>query len=191
MNTSRKSDTYQKNNDQATYGYSSAQCKNIITHETLNTSQPWNSFLHASNTVNTSTKNTITKNNCAKNVDDDYIWVIEDSIERLKTERYRLASSEIESILLSHTDVQDVAVIGLPHEQKGNEIHAFVVLKEGTLADKNIEHALREMINSNIGSVAVPKFIEFIDYLAKTSSGEVMRKALKAQALEKKLMLLN
>jgi acetyl-CoA synthetase len=112
-------------------------------------------------------------------------------MQTLKTERYRLASSEIESVLLSHTDVQEVAVIGLPHEQKGNEIHAFVVLKKDILTDKNIENVLQEMINSNIGSVAVPKFIEFIDCLAKTSSGEVMRKALKAQALEKKLMLLN
>ena len=170
MDTSLKSDIYQTSNEQSRCNFNFDKHKNVVDKLTLNNK---------------------TKNNCAKSVDDDYILVIEDSIERLKTERYRLASSEIESILLSHTDVQDVAVIGLPHEQKGNEIHAFVVLKEYLLADKNIEHVLREMINSNIGRVAVPKFIEFIDYLAKTSSREVMRKALKAQALEQKLMLLN
>lgn len=189
MNTSRKSDSYQINNDQAMYGYNMAECKNIMTHETKNTSQPWNELF---NTSKTSPQNTNKKNNCAETVDGDYIWVIEDSMQTLKTERYRLESSEIESVLLSHPDVQEVAVVGLPHEQKGNEIHVFVVLKQDTLlADNNIEQVLQELIQTEIGSIARPKSIEFIDYLVKTSSGEVMRKALKAQALEKKLMLLN
>ena len=170
MDTSLKSDIYQTSNEQSRCNFNFDKHKNVVDKFILNNK---------------------TKNNCAKIVDGDYIWVIEDSMQTLKTERYRLASSEIESVLLSHTDVQEVAVIGLPHEQKGNEIHAFVVLKKDILTDKNIENVLQEMINTNIGSVAVPKFIEFIDYLAKTSSGEVMRKALKAQALEKKLMLLN
>ncbi|WP_426359701.1 AMP-binding enzyme [Pseudocolwellia sp. HL-MZ19] len=187
MNTTRKSDIYQTNDCQAKTGYSTDESKDL----TLNNPQPWKNFLNKNHGVSISTNNQGLENKWAEIVAGDYIWVIEDPSQALNIQRHRLASSVIEGVLQNHPQVQEVAVIGLPHEQKGNVIHAFVILKTNTLVNENIKQALQEMVSTEIGSIAVPECIEFMECLPKTSSGKVIRKTLKAQKLEQKLALLN
>jgi acetyl-CoA synthetase len=119
----------------------------------------------------------------ARRDEDGYYWVIGRVDDVLKVSGYRLGTAEIESALVSHPSVAEAAAIGLPHDVKGNAIHTFVILKAGVeksdhLADELCNHVAHEM-----GPIAKPETIRFVDSLPKTRSGKIMRRVLKARAL--------
>jgi len=96
---------------------------------------------------------------------------------------YRLGSAEIESALVSHPAVTEAAAIGLPDELRGNAIHAFVILKQKETPSKELKEELMQHVVDEIGPIARPQEIVFVDSLPKTRSGKIMRRVLKAQAL--------
>ncbi|HDZ58948.1 MAG TPA: acetate--CoA ligase, partial [Ignavibacteriales bacterium] len=119
----------------------------------------------------------------AKRDEDGYYWIIGRVDDVLKVSGYRLGTAEIESALVSHPAVAEAAAIGLPHEVKGNAIHAYVILRTGhSKSDKLIEE-LRQHVGHEMGPIAKPEHIEIVDSLPKTRSGKIMRRVLKAKAL--------
>jgi len=114
---------------------------------------------------------------------DGYYWIIGRIDDVIKVSGYRLGTAEIESALVSHSAVSEAAAIGLPHELKGNAIHAFVILKAGTEATPQLANELRNHVASEVGPIAKPEDVTFVDTLPKTRSGKIMRRVLKAKAL--------
>lgn len=115
--------------------------------------------------------------------DDGYIWVIGRVDDVIKVSGYRLGSADIESALVSHPAVAEAAAIGVPHEIKGNVIHAFVILRDGQQGSDSLTGELVKHIGHEVGPIAKPERIEFVDKLPKTRSGKIMRRVLKAQAM--------
>lgn len=115
--------------------------------------------------------------------EDGYYWVIGRVDDVIKVSGYRLGTAEIESALVSHHAVAEAAAIGLPHEVKGNAIHAYVILKAGVAREDNLIDELRAHVAHELGPIAKPEAITIVDSLPKTRSGKIMRRVLKAKAL--------
>ncbi|MHA2363292.1 MAG: acetate--CoA ligase [Candidatus Hodarchaeales archaeon] len=118
----------------------------------------------------------------AKIDEDGYFWIIGRIDDVLKVSGYRLGTAEVESALVSHKAVSEAATVGLPHELKGNAIHAFVILKADVNGSKELKSALKEWVKKELGPIAVPEKIKFVESLPKTRSGKIMRRVLKARA---------
>ncbi len=114
---------------------------------------------------------------------DGYYWIIGRVDEVIKVSGYRLGTAEIESALVSHPAVAEAAAIGLPHEIKGQAIHAFAVLRQGYQPSKELEEELRQYVGKEMGPIARPEDIGFVQSLPKTRSGKIMRRVLRARAL--------
>jgi acetyl-CoA synthetase len=114
---------------------------------------------------------------------DGYIWVIGRMDDVIKVSGYRLGTAEVESALVSHAAVSEAAAIGLPHELKGNAIHAFVILRSGVEKSDRLAEELRAHVAHEIGPIARPDSITFVDSLPKTRSGKIMRRLLRARAM--------
>lgn len=119
----------------------------------------------------------------ARRDEDGYIWIIGRTDDVIKVSGYRLGTAEIESALVSHPAVAEAAAIGLPHEVKGNAIHTYVILKHGYEPSNDLREALSNHVRNEVGPIAKPETIDFVDSLPKTRSGKIMRRVLKAQAL--------
>jgi acetyl-CoA synthetase len=115
--------------------------------------------------------------------EDGYYWIIGRIDDVIKVSGYRLGTAEIESALVSHPDVSEAAAIALPHELKGNAIHTFVILRAGIDQNKELGEELREHVSREMGPIAKPESIAFVENLPKTRSGKIMRRVLKARAL--------
>jgi acetyl-CoA synthetase len=114
---------------------------------------------------------------------DGYIWIIGRMDDVIKVSGYRLGTAEVESALVSHPAVAEAAAIGLPHELKGNAIHAFVILRAGVEKNEKLAEELRNHVAHEMGPIAKPEDIQFMDSLPKTRSGKIMRRLLRARAL--------
>jgi acetyl-CoA synthetase len=119
----------------------------------------------------------------ARRDEDGYFWVIGRVDDVLKVSGYRLGTAEIESALVSHPAVAEAAAIGLPHDIKGNAIHTYVILKTGVEKSERLVEELRQHVAHEMGPIAKPDNIAFVDSLPKTRSGKIMRRVLKARAL--------
>jgi acetyl-CoA synthetase len=115
--------------------------------------------------------------------EDGYVWIIGRIDDVIKVSGYRLGTAEIESALVSHPAVAEAAAIALPHELKGNAIHAFIILRSGFSGSKQLEEELKNHVSHEMGPIAKPETIDFVDTLPKTRSGKIMRRVLKARAL--------
>jgi acetyl-CoA synthetase len=115
--------------------------------------------------------------------EDGYFWIIGRIDDVIKVSGYRLGTAEIESALVSHPDVSEAAAIALPHELKGNAIHTFVILRAGVESGKDLEDVLKNHVSNEMGPIAKPESVTFVDALPKTRSGKIMRRVLKARAL--------
>jgi len=118
---------------------------------------------------------------------DGYIWVAGRADEVLKVAGHRLGTYEIESSLVSHRAVAEAAVVGIPDAIKGEVPVAFVVLKEGIKRDKALAEELKNWVRDNLGPIAVPSMIFLVSKLPKTRSGKIMRRLMKAVALNSPL----
>ena len=94
---------------------------------------------------------------------------------------YNIAGPEVEAALLGHEVVSECAVIGIPDEERGQIVKAFVVLKEGVGADKKASEMLQGFVKSVIAPYKYPRAIEFIDVLPKTQTGKIQRFKLKEE----------
>jgi acetyl-CoA synthetase len=119
----------------------------------------------------------------AKKDEDGYIWVIGRIDDVIKVSGYRLGTAEIESALVSHPAVAEAAVIGVPDELKGNIVKAYCILRQGHEGNRELEREVREHVGQEMGPIAKPATIEFVDSLPKTRSGKIMRRVLRAKAM--------
>jgi acetyl-CoA synthetase len=110
---------------------------------------------------------------------DGYFWVMGRVDDVLNVAGHRLGTAEIESALVSHPAVAEAAVVGPPHELKGQAIFAFVTPKAGTTASAELKKALSDHVVKEIGALARPDEIRFTDALPKTRSGKIMRRLLR------------
>ncbi len=118
----------------------------------------------------------------AKVDEDGYFWIIGRMDDVIKVSGYRLGTAEIESGLVSHDSVAEAAAIAIPDEVRGNVIHAYVILRSGVEGSPELVQELKEHVGHEVGPIAKPARIEFVDSLPKTRSGKIMRRLLKARA---------
>ena len=113
-----------------------------------------------------------------------YIWIQGRADDVLKISGHRIGNSEVESALVSHPKVAEAAVIGKPHEIKGESIVAYVVLKEGATPNDELRIELMEHVTREIGKIARPDEVWFVNDVPKTRSGKIMRRVVRAIALK-------
>jgi acetyl-CoA synthetase len=111
--------------------------------------------------------------------EDGYFWVMGRVDDVLNVAGHRLGTAEIESALVSHPKVAEAAVVGPPHELKGQGICCFVTLKQGNEPSDALKKELSDHVVKEIGALARPDEIRFTDALPKTRSGKIMRRLLK------------
>ncbi|MEB3885351.1 acetate--CoA ligase [Lyngbya sp. CCY1209] len=118
----------------------------------------------------------------ARKDEEGYFWVMGRVDDVINVAGHRLGTMEVESALVSHPAVAEAAVVGCPHEVKGEEIVAFVTLKEDLDASEELENELKQHVVNEIGALARPKEIRFTEELPKTRSGKIMRRLLRSLA---------
>ncbi|HEY9415828.1 MAG TPA: AMP-binding protein [Pseudonocardia sp.] len=110
---------------------------------------------------------------------DGYLWFESRKDDVIKSSGYRIGPGEIEGSLGAHPAVAMSAVIGVPDERRGEVPKAFVVLREGYIGDEALADALRAHVRERLAPHEVPRHIEFRDDLPKTTTGKIMRRALR------------
>ena len=119
---------------------------------------------------------------------DGYLWLLGRSDDVLKVAGHRIGTAELESSIVSHRDVAESAVCGIPDDVKGESIIAFVMLKENvSTTEDELRSELRETIRTQIGPIATPSQFYIVNKLPKTRSGKIMRRLLKAIAKNEKI----
>jgi acetyl-CoA synthetase len=115
--------------------------------------------------------------------EDGYIMILGRSDDVLIVAGHNIGSAEVESALVSHESVAEAAVIGLPDPLKGDSIKAFVILRVGFTASDKLKLDLIFHVRRNLGPIAMPSAIEFVESLPKTRSGKIMRRVIKAREM--------
>ena len=111
--------------------------------------------------------------------DDDYYWITGRVDDVINVSGHRVGSAEVESSLVSHPKVAEAAVVGYPHDIKGQAIYAFVTLNAGEEGDDAVRKELVQEVRRDIGALAAPEKIHFTPALPKTRSGKIMRRILR------------
>jgi acetyl-CoA synthetase len=110
---------------------------------------------------------------------DGYYWITGRVDDVINVSGHRLGTAEIESALVGHTAVAEAAVVGYPHDIKGQGIYCYVTLKVGVDATDALQADLRGHVRREIGPFAAPDVIQFAPGLPKTRSGKIMRRILR------------
>jgi len=111
--------------------------------------------------------------------EDGDFWLMGRVDDVINVSGHRIGTAEVESALVSHPFVAEAAVVGMPHEIKGQGIYAFVTLKAGQAKGDDLKKTLVAHVRKEIGPIATPDKIQFTDGLPKTRSGKIMRRILK------------
>ena len=111
--------------------------------------------------------------------EDGDFWLMGRVDDVINVSGHRIGTAEVESALVSHSSVAEAAVVGMPHEIKGQGIYAFVTLKVGLAKSDDLKKILVAHVRKEIGPIATPDKIQFTDSLPKTRSGKIMRRILK------------
>ncbi len=109
---------------------------------------------------------------------DGYYWLLGRIDDVINVSGHRIGTAEVESALVSHEKVVEAAVVGMPHEVKGQGIYAFVTLKHDIGRSDDLKKELVAHVRKQIGPIATPDKIQFADALPKTRSGKIMRRIL-------------
>lgn len=110
---------------------------------------------------------------------DGYYWITGRVDDVINVSGHRLGTAEIESALVAHHKVAEAAVVGYPHDIKGQGIYAFVTLKSGEIASDELRKELIQTVRKEIGPIATPDLIQWAARLPKTRSGKIMRRILR------------
>lgn len=111
--------------------------------------------------------------------EDGYYWITGRVDDVLNVSGHRMGTAEIESALVAHKDTAEAAVVGYPHDIKGQGIYAYVILKSGISATEQLEADLKTWVRNEIGAIATPDIIQLTPGLPKTRSGKIMRRILR------------
>ncbi len=117
--------------------------------------------------------------------DDGYVWFAGRADEIIKVAGHRIGTIEVETAILTHPAVAESGVIGRPDELRGEVISAFVLLKQGYAPSAQLKQEILETVRHELGPVAVIGELNFVNMLPKTRSGKIMRRVLKAVALDR------
>jgi acetyl-CoA synthetase len=115
----------------------------------------------------------------ARRDSDGYFWITGRVDDVLNVSGHRMGTAEVESALVSHESVAESAVVGYPHDLKGQGIYAYVTLVAGLEPDLELEKSLKLWVRKEIGAIAAPDLIQFSPALPKTRSGKIMRRILR------------
>jgi acetyl-CoA synthetase len=110
---------------------------------------------------------------------DGYYWITGRVDDVINVSGHRMGTAEVESALVAHASVAEAAVVGMPHEVKGQGIYAFVTLNAGEQPSDALRAALRQWVREEIGPIATPDALQFAPGLPKTRSGKIMRRILR------------
>ena len=110
--------------------------------------------------------------------EDGYYWLMGRIDDVINVSGHRIGTAEVESALVSHNKVAEAAVVGMPHEVKGQGIYAYVTLNVGEKEAEELKKELIAHVRKEIGPIATPDKIQFADGLPKTRSGKIMRRIL-------------
>ena len=111
--------------------------------------------------------------------EDGYYWITGRVDDVLNVSGHRLGTAEIESALVAHPDVAEAAVVGYPHDIKGQGIYCYITLNAGLTGDDDLKKTLVQWVRKEIGPVAAPDLLQFAPGLPKTRSGKIMRRILR------------
>ena len=110
--------------------------------------------------------------------EDGYYWITGRVDDVINVSGHRMGTAEVESALVSHPKVAEAAVVGFPHDIKGQGIYGYVTLNAGETSDINVKEDLIKWVRKEIGPIASPDLIQFSSNLPKTRSGKIMRRIL-------------
>jgi acetyl-CoA synthetase len=110
---------------------------------------------------------------------DGYYWITGRVDDVINVSGHRIGTAEVESALVLHPDVAEAAVVGFPHDLKGQGIYAYVTLKQGVAESEALLKALVVQVRTEIGPTATPDHIQWAPALPKTRSGKIMRRILR------------
>ncbi|MFN0116567.1 MAG: acetate--CoA ligase [Paracoccaceae bacterium] len=111
--------------------------------------------------------------------EDGYYWITGRVDDVINVSGHRMGTAEVESALVAHPDVAEAAVVGYPHEIKGQGIYAYVTLMNGVGATEELRRDLVKWVRAEIGPIASPDLIQWAPGLPKTRSGKIMRRILR------------
>ena len=115
----------------------------------------------------------------ARRDQDGYFWITGRVDDVLNVSGHRMGTAEIESAMVAHKAVAEAAVVGFPHNIKGEGIYVYVTLQDGFEATEELRTTLKNQVRSEIGPIASPDFIQWAPSLPKTRSGKIMRRILR------------
>ncbi len=110
---------------------------------------------------------------------DGYYWITGRVDDVINVSGHRMGTAEVESALVAHAKVAEAAVVGMPHEIKGQGIYAYVTLNAGEPDSEELRQELRLWVRKEIGPIATPDALQFAPGLPKTRSGKIMRRILR------------
>jgi acetyl-CoA synthetase len=120
----------------------------------------------------------------ARRDEDGYYWITGRVDDVLNVSGHRMGTAEVESALVAHHGVAEAAVVGYPHDIKGQGIYAYVTLMEGVEASDDLRVELQQWVRKEIGPIAKPDLIQWAPGLPKTRSGKIMRRILRKVAAD-------
>lgn len=115
----------------------------------------------------------------ARRDEDGYYWITGRVDDVLNVSGHRLGTAEIESALVAHPKIAEAAVVGIPHNIKGQAIYAYVTLNHGEEPSPELYAEVRNWVRKEIGPLATPDVLHWTDSLPKTRSGKIMRRILR------------
>ena len=119
-----------------------------------------------------------TGDGCRRDADGDY-WITGRVDDVINVSGHRIGTAEVESALVAHPKVAEAAVVGFPHDIKGQGIYAYVTLVAGEVEGDSLRHELVAHVRNLIGPIATPDHVQWAPGLPKTRSGKIMRRILR------------
>jgi acetyl-CoA synthetase len=124
-------------------------------------------------------ENSYTTGDGVRRDEDGFYWITGRIDDVLNVSGHRMGTAEIESALVSHVNVAEAAVVGCPHDIKGQGIYAYVTLMESVEIEDGLSQDLKLWVRKEIGPIAIPDYIQLAPRLPKTRSGKIMRRILR------------
>lgn len=115
----------------------------------------------------------------ARRDEDGYYWITGRVDDVLNVSGHRMGTAEVESALVSFDKIAEAAIVGVPHDIKGQAIYAYITLNSGEIPSAELHKEVKDWVKKEIGPIATPDFLHWTDSLPKTRSGKIMRRILR------------
>ncbi len=115
----------------------------------------------------------------ARRDEDGYYWITGRVDDVLNISGHRMGTAEIESALVAFDKIAEAAIVGVPHDIKGQAIYAYITLNDGEIPSAELHKEVKDWVRKEIGPIATPDFLHWTDVLPKTRSGKIMRRILR------------